>query len=86
MGLPFLSPGDLPNPGIEPWPPAWQAGSLPSESLVKSHTYVIKLFKTIYIYWRRKWLPTPVFLPGEPHGQRSLKGPWGHKELDTTYE
>ena len=30
--------------------------------------------------------PTPVFLPGESHGQRSLVGygPWGHKELDTT--
>ena len=31
-------------------------------------------------------LPTPVFLPGEPHGQRSLVGnsPWGRKELDMT--
>ena len=30
--------------------------------------------------------PTPVFLPGESPGQRSLAGysPWGHKELDTT--
>ena len=25
--------------------------------------------------WRREWLPTPVFLPGESHGQRSLVGP-----------
>ena len=34
----------------------------------------------------RKWLPTPVFLPGESHEQRSLVGcsPWGRKELDTT--
>ena len=34
---------------------------------------------------RRKWLPTPVFLPGKIHRQRSLVGysPWGHKELDT---
>ena len=33
-----------------------------------------------------EWLPTPVFVPGESHGQRSLVGysPWGHKELDTT--
>ena len=32
--------------------------------------------------WRRKWQPTPVFLPGESHGQRSLTGysPWGCKE------
>ena len=31
--------------------------------------------------WRRKWQPTPVFLPGESHGQRSLAGYslWGHK-------
>ena len=34
----------------------------------------------------REWQPTPVFLPGEIHGQRSLMdyNPWGHKELDTT--
>ena len=36
--------------------------------------------------WRSEWQPTPVFLPGEFHGQRSLVGywPWGHKELDLT--
>ena len=38
------------------------------------------------IPWRWAWQPTPVFLPGESHGQRSLAGyrPWGHKELDMT--
>ena len=38
------------------------------------------------IPWRRKWQPTPVFLPGESHGQISLVGysPWGHKECDMT--
>ena len=38
------------------------------------------------ILWRRKWEPTPVLLPGESHGQRSLVGysPWGRKEYDTT--
>ena len=38
------------------------------------------------ISWRKKWQPTPVFLPGESHGQRSLVGysPWGHKESDMT--
>ena len=38
------------------------------------------------IPWRRAWQPTPVFLPGESHGQRSLKGysPQGHEESDTT--
>ena len=36
--------------------------------------------------WRTEWQSTPVFLPGEFHGQRSLAGysPWGHKELDMT--
>ena len=36
--------------------------------------------------WRKKWQPTPVFLPGESHGQRSLVGysPWGCKESDIT--
>ena len=38
------------------------------------------------IPWRRKWQPTPVFLPGKSHGQRHLVGysPWGHKVSDTT--
>ena len=38
------------------------------------------------IHWRRKWQPTPVFLPGESQGQRSLVGChlWGHTESDTT--
>ena len=36
--------------------------------------------------WRRQWQPTPVFLPGESQGQRSLVGCrlWGHTESDTT--
>ena len=36
--------------------------------------------------WSRKWQPTPVFLPGESLGQKSLVGcsPWCCKELDTT--
>ena len=38
------------------------------------------------IPWRWKWQPTPVLLPGESHGQKSLagNGPQGHKESDTT--
>ena len=48
----------------------------------------IFFFFTIYYMskWRRKWQPTPVFLPGKSHRQRSLVGysPWGHKGLDTT--
>ena len=38
------------------------------------------------IPWRRAWQPSPVLLPGESHGQRSLAGysPWGRKESDTS--
>ena len=37
--------------------------------------------------WRRKWLPTPGFLPGKSHGQRSLESysPWGLKTRDMTW-
>ena len=39
-----------------------------------------------FMHWRRKWQPTPVFLPGESQGQGSLVGChlWGHTESDTT--
>ena len=39
------------------------------------------------IPWRKEWQPTPVFLPGECHGQRSLAGysPWGLKESNMTW-
>ena len=38
--------------------------------------------------WRRKWQPTPVFLPGKSHGEKSLVdySPWGQKESDMTEE
>ena len=38
------------------------------------------------IPWRREWRPTPVFLPGKFHGQKSLAdySPWGHNESDRT--
>ena len=39
-----------------------------------------------FMHWRRKWQPTPVFLPGESKGRGSLVGChlWGHTESDTT--
>ena len=39
-----------------------------------------------FMHWRRKWQPTPVFLPGESQGRGSLVGflLWGHTESDTT--
>ena len=43
-------------------------------------------FTFTFMYWRRKWQPTPVFLPGESQGQESRVGCrlWGHTESDTT--
>ena len=46
----------------------------------------ISTFIILQYFWRRKWQPTPVLLPGKSHGQRSLVGcsPWGREELDRT--
>ena len=46
----------------------------------------LRVTKLNLMAYRRKWQPTPVFLPRKPHGQRSLVGysPWGHKESDMT--
>ena len=43
-------------------------------------------FTFTFLHWRRKWQPTPVFLPGESQGQGSLVGSrlWGHTESDAT--
>ena len=43
-------------------------------------------FTFTFMHWRRKWQPTPVFLPGESQGQWSLVGCrlWGHTESDST--
>ena len=43
-------------------------------------------FTFTFMHWRRKWQPTPVFLPGESQGRRSLVGChlWGCTESDTT--
>ena len=47
---------------------------------------VAELDTTEHLNWRRKWQPTPVFLPGESQGWRSLVGCrlWGRTESDTT--
>ena len=180
-GLPFLSPRDLPNPGIKHGSPTWQADSLPSEppgkpqyrdflslflasiftlssvisflkpvrpgvsiwvldiqhgpawslaqlqagrmgthgvlflyygegngtplqssclenpwmeepgglqsmgSLRVGHDWTTSHSLFTFMHWRRKWQPTPVFLPGESQGRGSLVGCslWGHTELDT---
>ena len=55
-------------------------------SLRVGHNWVTSLSLFTFMHWRRKWQPTPLFLPGESQGQRSLVGChlWGHTESDTT--
>ena len=55
-------------------------------SLRVGHDSATSLSLFIFMHWRRKWQPTPVFLPGGSQGQRSLVGCrlWGRTELDTT--
>ena len=55
-------------------------------SLRVRHDPATSLSLSTFMHWRRKWQPTPVFLPGESHGQGSLVGcsPWGRTESDTT--
>ena len=55
-------------------------------SLRVRHDWATSLSLFTFMHWRRKWQPTPVFLPGESQGQRSPVGCrlWGHTESDTT--
>ena len=55
-------------------------------SLRVRHDWMTSLSLFTFMHWRRKWQPTPVFLPGESQGQRSLVGChlWGRTESDTT--
>ena len=50
------------------------------------HDWATSLSLFTFMHWRRKWQPTPMFLPGESQGQRSLVGCrlWGCTESDTT--
>ena len=50
------------------------------------HDWATSLSLFTFMHWRRKWQPTPVFLPGESRGWWSLVGCrlWGRTELDTT--
>ena len=70
-------------------PQAGTAGWGRRQQCLRGITYLImwqSLTVAIAKLWRRKWQPTPVFLPGKSHGLRILVGysPWGCKEPDTT--
>ena len=67
-------------------------GFLQGTYMKTTHVYKSLTYKQKYLLHmmkynrRRKWQPTPAFLPGASHGQRSLASyrPWGHKQSDTT--
>ena len=73
------------------WTIPWteQPGRLQSMgSIGVGHNWATSLSLSLFtlMHWRRKWQPTPVFLPGESQGWRSLVGCrlWGRTESDTT--
>ena len=72
---------------------AWQSpwteepgGLQPMGSLRVGHDWATSLSLFTFMHWRRKWQPTPVFLPGESQGWGSLVGCrlWGRTESDMT--
>ena len=78
-----------PHPSTLAWKTPWaeEPGRLQSMgSLRVGHDWTTSLSFFTFMHWRRKWQPTPVFLPGEFYGQRSPAGysSWSRKESDTT--
>ena len=73
------------------WKIPWmeEPGMLQSWGREESDTYwATSLSLFTFMHWRRKWQPTPGFLPGEFQGWQSLVGChlWGRTESDTTEE
>ena len=71
------------------WKIPWmeEPGRLQSRGLLRvRHDRATSLSLFTFMHWRRKWQPTPVFLPGESQGRGSLVGCrlWGRTESDTT--
>ena len=70
------------------WKISWteEPGGLQSMGSLVGHDWATSLSLFTFMHWRRKWQPTPAFLPGESQGRGSLVGChlWGRTELDTT--
>ena len=78
-----------PNSSTLAWKIPWteEPGRLQSMGLLRvGHDWATSLWLFTFMHWRRKWQPTPVFLPGEFQGWGSLVGChlWGRTESDTT--
>ena len=81
--------GMAPHSSTLAWKIPWteEPDRLQSMGLLRvGHHWATSLSLFTFMHWRRKWQPTPVFLPGESQGQRSLVGCrlWSCTESDTT--
>ena len=87
--IPLVSPCQskppmAPHSSALTWKISWmeELGGLQSMgSLRVRQDWTTSLSLFTFMYWRKKWQPTPIFLPGESQWWRSLVGcsPWGHK-------
>ena len=85
----FLEKAMAPHFSILAWKIPWteEPGRLQTMGLWRvGHDWATSLSLFPFMHWRRKWQPTPVFLPGESQGRGSLVGChlWGHTESDMT--
>ena len=85
----FLEKAMAPHSSTLAWKIPWteEPGRLQSMGSKRvGHDWATSLSLFTFLHWRRKWQPTPVFLPGESQGQGSLVGCrlWGLTESDTT--
>ena len=86
---PVMEKAIAPHSSTLAWDIPWteEPGRLQSMgSLRVGHDWAASLSLFTFMHWRKKWQPTPVFLPGESQGQESLVGCrlWGRTESDTT--
>ena len=85
----FLEKAMAPHSSTLAWKIPWmeEPARLQSMGLGRvRHIWETSLSLFTFLHWRRKWQPTPVFLPGESQGRGSLMGCrlWGSTESDTT--
>ena len=85
----YMEKARAPHSSTLAWKLPWveEPGRLQSMGLLRvGHDWATSLSLFTFIHWRRKWQPTPEFLPGESQGQGSLVGCrlWGRTESDMT--
>ena len=85
----YMEKAMAPQSSILAWKIPWmeEPGGLQSMGLLRvGQDWVTSLSFFIFMHWRRKWQPTPVFLPGESQGRGILVGCrlWGRTESNTT--